>query len=145
MKPIRVAISAAALSALAGCASWHTYAPEAGETMTKVQFLGFGEPKIWIDGKSFDLDFKDNNGKRYILVPANKRVTIRVPQLYLWHGINSTCNVALSLIAVPGQDLAISTGIKGNGCTMEAARIDNSKPGGVALEPSVAAPVNFRR
>jgi hypothetical protein len=145
MKPIRVSISAAALFALVGCAGLHNYVPEAGETMTNVQFVGLGKPKIWFSGRSFDLDVKDNNGKRYMLVPANKRVTIWVPQLYFEHRVSSHCDAALSLFLVPGQEVAISSGIRGYGCTIEAVRLDNSKPAGVAIEPSVAAPVNFQR
>ena len=146
MKPIRVSISAAALLALAGCASSYTYVPDAKETTTTIQFLGFGKPKLWADGdhRTLDLDVKDDNGKRTILVPANKRITIWVPQTYSEHRMVAHCDLALSLVPVPGQEVVIFSGIDGNHCTIDAVRIDNSKPAGVAIDRSVAVPVNFR-
>jgi len=40
--------------------------------------LGFGHPKLWADDKhrTLDLEVKDNNGKRTMVVPANRRITI---------------------------------------------------------------------
>jgi hypothetical protein len=131
---------------LAGCASLQTYVPDANETTTTIQFLGFGHPKLWADDKhrTLDLEVKDSNGKRTILVPANRRITIWVPQTYYQHRVVSHCDAALSLVPVPGQAVAISSGIEGNHCTIEAVRIDNSPPAGVGIDRSVAGPVNFQ-
>jgi hypothetical protein len=147
MKQIRAFISAAVLLALVGCASLHTYVPDANETTTSVQFLGFGKPKLWRDDdhRTLDLDVKENNGKRTMLVPANKRITIWVPQTYYDHRVVSHCDAALSLVPVPGQEVVIFSGIHGRQCTIEAVRINNSKLTGVAIDSSVAGPVNFQR
>ena len=130
-------ISAAALLALGGCTSIGAYQPEAGETMVKAQFVGFGRLAMCIDQRHYELNIENEGGKRIVRLPTNKRISLLVSQKAIAHRSHAGCDVSLSLVPRPGQEIAIASEIFAARCTMEAVRIDGSQPAGIAPEPSI--------
>ncbi|SHN36635.1 hypothetical protein [Rhizobacter sp. OV335] len=128
---------ACAASLLSGCAL-PVYKPQPGVVVAKVQWMGFGEPALCLDGKVYQVWTRDSGGVRTAEVPTGNRISLG-SRVYIDNGNASySCQPAVSFVPVAGQSYFANTGLRAtNTCFFEVVKADADKDTGVAPEESV--------
>ena len=141
IKTARLAAAVLAPLALAACSSLPPYQPAAGETVTTLTKLGFGNVQICRDGKMQDLAFVKKDGMYSANIPVGKRIGLIESIKIDAYQVVSTCMVRLSVVPRAGVGLFFNGGLSSSGkCFAEIVREDKERETGVALEPSVSGP-----